>query len=621
MTLEASTAIPSIYDAFNARSLEPHQVAQTFVPSEHYATLVKQAHTLIIGPRGSGKTTLLKMLQQPALEAWSHPSADAYRKQINFSGVFIATDRTWREQMVSLDREIDHEQHRLLSTAAFTTHVLRAVVLTIEQRLATDSRFVPHRRVTLDPNKESFLVREIASQWLLKPSLPTVLSLKYSLSSRLSEIYQLSSREAVLGVEGRADRLANAAFLHLDFLASAAQIIEIFDDAIGEKTGRWAFLFDELELAPEWILTKLVQSLRSVNEKFLFKLSMSPFSKEVGELKDALSASPDHDFDAIPLWYAHKEDGYEFCKALFESMVLARGLPLLDPDQLLGRSEFDTPKEEWTSGGTAYRPGTRLQKRFARMAEKDRSFANYLRDRGIETDFRNVLAGDVRAADIRKITSVVAVRDEFRAYDVVSVKFPKKKLRSRKNPVLYAGANSLFAISEGNPRWLKGILSRLLSESRPDGTVSGAVQATEIMGAAHRFRAMLKTIPCPPLRAPALRGLLSLLDRIGNYFFKAVVLDEFAPEPPLTFIVDARTDPEMVEALGRALNAGAIVYVPETSGEMLLGTVRGKRFRLAYLLAPYFQIPLILGKPVSLASILNAKGEAPLFDEVEVAND
>src|SRR3954470_15580022 len=94
--------IPSIFESFNARALEPDQVARTFVPSQHYRTLTKRSHSIIIGPRGSGKTTLLKMLQQPALEAWNHPHADEYRSIIDFTGVFIATDVSWGRQVQSL---------------------------------------------------------------------------------------------------------------------------------------------------------------------------------------------------------------------------------------------------------------------------------------------------------------------------------------------------------------------------------------------------------------------------------------------------------------------------------------------------------------------------------------
>src|SRR4051812_44087591 len=89
---------PSIFESFNARPLDPAQVANTFVPSTPFEDLLKRRHTLIVGPRGSGKTTLLKMLQLDALRAWKHIEADRYRGLIDFTGVFIPTDISWSVQ-------------------------------------------------------------------------------------------------------------------------------------------------------------------------------------------------------------------------------------------------------------------------------------------------------------------------------------------------------------------------------------------------------------------------------------------------------------------------------------------------------------------------------------------
>ena len=66
--MSSKPAPPSIFESFNARALEPADVARTFIPPDHYSDVLKRAHTLVVGPRGSGKTTILKMLQAPALE-------------------------------------------------------------------------------------------------------------------------------------------------------------------------------------------------------------------------------------------------------------------------------------------------------------------------------------------------------------------------------------------------------------------------------------------------------------------------------------------------------------------------------------------------------------------------
>jgi len=612
---------PTIYDAFNARALQPHQVAQTFVPSSHYSQLVRQAHTLIVGPRGSGKTTLLKMLQQPALEAWTHPEADSYRSRIDFTGIFIPTDVSWRDQVRSLgNRRLQEEHSFLFSQAAFTTHILRALVNAIKCRaeLFVDDSVTPHRRVDLSPEKERQFTALIASEWKLAVQLPTLLGLKYSLNSRLSAIHELSSRESLLSPDGRTERLSSTEWLHLDFLQSVLTAVELFDDLTTRGKGRWALLFDELELAPTWILERLLQSLRSVDERLLFKLSMSPFSKDLTQLDNSLSAIEGHDYDSITLWYAHKEDGYAFSRALIRAMFDAKGLTGTGVDDALGRSAFETQPDEWVGHGTAYRPGSRLQLRFANMARDDRSFAAYLRYRGISPDFHNAMGGEERAAEIRKITSILVVREAFRISDSKAGGRGQRRLRSRKNPKLYAGARSLFAISEGNPRWLKGIVGQLLAGDSNERVFSPSKQASEILDASHRFRALLRTIPCPPMagRQPA-RGLLSVLDRIGEFFFEKIVVDDFQPEPPGSFVVDSRTSPDLMESLGKALNAGAIIFVPEDASSAILSSVRGKRFRLSYLLAPHYQLPLILGKPLSLSTILE-KPEGPgLFEGME----
>ena len=56
--------------------------------------------------------------------------------------------------------------------------------------------------------------------------------------------------------------------------------------------------------------------------------------------------------------------------------------------------------------------------------------------------------------------------------------------------------------------------------------------------------------------------------------------------------------------VGRSLNAGALIYIPDGDGEMLLSSLRGKRFRLSYLFAPYYGIPIRLGRAVSVMRAL-----------------
>jgi hypothetical protein len=177
--------------------------------------------------------------------------------------------------------------------------------------------------------------------------------------------------------------------------------------------------------------------------------------------------------------------------------------------------------------------------------------------------------------------------------------------RSRKRALLYTGADSVFAVSEGNPRWFISMIERLLDHWEPNtSTVPDRVQAAEMVHSAQRFAAMLGTIPVKDLSVIGPRGLIGLVERIAEYFHRRVVTDPFTPEPPNTFVVDDDIPHAIADALGQALNAGAIVYVPDDWSRLILDDLRGKRFRISYLLAPLFGLPIRLGKEINLSSIL-----------------
>jgi hypothetical protein len=562
------------------------------------------------------------MLQPPALEAWIGPSAEQYRSRIDFTGVFIPADKSWSEQINALgEGKLNEAEQRLFGIAAFTTHVLRALVEAMHYRVhpPVDSALTPHRRVQLSRNDEAAFVMAIAPQWYVKPAIPSLLSLKHALTTRLSNIWEVSVKEILLGEEGRNERLANIPFLLLNFRHSVGSAVELFDDLADHGRGKWGLLFDELELAPKWIREELILALRSVNSQLIFKLSMSPYSEDASLLHDAMSATYGNDYNQVALWYAHKEEGYKFCRDLFTSMLKERGLPETSPVRVFGSSEFETLREEYSTNSSAYRDKSILQQKFAALAERDSSFSLFLERKGVDLENIDLLSEDERAAGVRKVRSLVAVRAAFRSPEGTLLS-SKQQRRSRKNPKLYRGALSLFAMVEGNPRWFIGIIGDLVDEyATTQRRVQPAKQAIEVSKAVHRFRAFLRTIPSSVLKKNQQpRGVLSIIDLIGHFFHRAIVVQSFSPDPPLSFTVDSRSDDQLLESLGRALNAGAIVYIHDKDSDMILRSLRGKRFRLSYLLAPHYGLPLILGRSTSLSSIMYAEkdGSSPIEQDV-----
>lgn len=597
------THAPSIFESFNARALTPAQVAETFVPSDQFRKLAKRRHTIVLGPRGSGKTTLLKMLQPAALELWHHTDADEVRAALDFTGVFIATDIAWGEQLQSLGAsKIDPQVQKIFSIATFTTHVFRCLVNTfISRRLPEQPNATPYRRVKIDGSAERVIAAGLCKEWHLTDTVPSFLAVRHALSARLSTIKEMVARELMLGVNGRDVRLCDAGFLFLDFVQGCTNGIELFDDTLGQGETRWALMFDELELAPESISNLLVRSLRSTDERLLFKLALNPFTSTSAQLESPTSPAPGQDFDQIALWYAEKRDSYNFCSQLFAQLLEKRGLVLKEPRKILGNSYFETTGEEWRDFGNAYAPGSKIATRFKKLYEIDHSFRDYLDRRGLHPDHLHQLAPNQRASDVRKIAPIVAVREFFRSADW--------RARSRKRASLYAGSESIFAISEGNPRWFIAIVEDLLDEwGNKRERIPESVQADELQKAAERFAAMLKTIPT---ESESTESVFRIVWTVARYIKKQVVSEGFRPEPPGTFRVDDQCSDEIVGILGQALNAGGIVYVPEDDGQLSFTSLRHKRFRVSYLIAPLCGIPIRLGPVVNLSTILGTKRSAP----------
>jgi hypothetical protein len=610
--------IPTAFSAFNARNLDPSQVAKSFIPSTHFQTLAKHAHSYVVGPRGSGKTTLLKMLHPAALEAWAHPQANAYRDSIKFAGVFVPADMSWNTQLLQLQPSPDTDGVPALGYSAFTTHLLRSLLDTMQHRTSPLASGIPHLRVEMSVEKEKVLVEELCTAWQIKAPIPTLQSLRNVLGRRLLEIHAIARKKAFMREEVYNSFLAEQEYLHLEMLSSVVCGIDAFQSALSDGC-KWALLFDELELAPQWLLRTLIRAVRNADTRLLFKLSLSPYIHDPAETEQVFTSVPTHDYDPIRLWFPNKEEGYSFSQELVHSLI-ADESSTATASSVFGTSLFEADSASQRDA-TAYRPGSKQAKHFQSLYDKDASFQAFCVAHDIDITFEKSIDAIERAAQLRKIISLVIVRDLLRAQPGQGGK--KTRLRSRKNPELYFGETSIYAVSEGNPRWLKAIITPLLHAERTRdpgelSTIDPRKQGDEIRRARQRFRALLKTIPSPPVRSDARpRGVLSLLDTVGNYFKQGVIDNAFSSEPALSFTVDARADEKLVEAIGRALNAGAIVWVPDDAGEAILTSFRGKRFRLSYLLATEYNLPLMLGNPISLSTILERSrvGDRTLFDE------
>src|SRR5262245_41806235 len=124
---------PSLFESFNARSLEPEQIGRGFIFSPTFAEVAARTNTVVIGPRGSGKTTLLKMLTLPALRSWRSKESARLLSDMDYVALYVPSDFTWYPDFRRpIKAQPPRETDELLSYALFRSHVLLATCQTLE---------------------------------------------------------------------------------------------------------------------------------------------------------------------------------------------------------------------------------------------------------------------------------------------------------------------------------------------------------------------------------------------------------------------------------------------------------------------------------------------------------
>jgi hypothetical protein len=214
------------------------------------------------------------------------------------------------------------------------------------------------------------------------------------------------------------------------------------------------------------------------------------------------------------------------------------------------------------------------------------------------------------AQDIRKVLPIVVARNyylrRFEGNHVVAN-------RSRKTHSLYAGYPSIVEITEGNPRAILTCVGPLAQEYRDalakaEGftPVSRSLQTKAIRRVELLLTSLLQVVPLDLGGFESAKGLLDFVDQIGRAFEDRLLKKPFSTDYVSTFLLDDNVSRSVVSAVGKALNAGAIIHVPhpDSGPDALLRGLRGQRFRLSYALAPRYRLLLTLGDRVSLSKLL-----------------
>jgi len=586
------------FETFNARFLSSEEVASTFIPPPQYQQLVKQSHSVLFGPRGSGKTTLLKMLQLRTLASWSHPAADRIRDNINFHSIFLGTDVLWGSQLEIRTAAIaDVEKATQIRRTSFRLHLAIAILNAINE--AREEGILSHPQLgrfglNFDRVLEGELVSALAGIWKLLPPSSTLLGLRTAIQVQLSDLLGLVNRLRLDSSKPLPE------FTSLEPIPSAVAALDLINEVFRQPERRWAILCDELEIAPEMIREELFMLLRSTHPNIIFKFSFFPYSADIELTALAGPSAPTAGNDYLPLdlSYSKREGAYQFCEALLQGMVRnAGGGEIGSSEEVLGDGWFDGGRSHRRARGSPYAPPEgEFYRRAVRLVRSDPSFRRWLSFSGIALDKVHTL-NDVSQAPFRKALPFILTRSEFLG--------PGGKRRSRKSISLYTGTYSMFSLTEGNPRTFINLMRPIVEAYvAKHGTVARDIQAASAETTIHRFRSSLSAIPIA--QAGSIKSILHLIEIVGTFFQIAQLDEEFRPEPPSTFVVDDDVTSEVLELVGRSLNAGAFVRM-DSERAAGVSQLRGSRLRLAYTLAPEYKLPLVSGRSMMLSTIIEAR--------------
>lgn len=602
------------FDTFNAKHRTAKEVAETFVnPPTILNRLVSKNHVVMTGPRGSGKTTLLKMLTVPALANWAGEQADAFKEDIDFVSIFVPADRSWHGQIKELSRQIeDQETAQILGNATFTTHIFKAISKSFFdwQALELDddsklSKTIPK----LSFQDEKKIVSNLSEDWLLEPEADTFFELNEALARRLSTIGLLKNKAMRHGSSVLEN--SDVDFLYLPYREGIKRAYSLHNNASSLPDRRWFVMFDELEVAPSGIQQALLQDLRgSAEEKqILYKLALAPYNRNFVSENPDTNADNRNDYHHIDLTFPRKKEGHDFSARLCRRIARDIGLEG-DPMDLLGASPYTFEEDDGVTHerSSAYSAGSPLGEVFLSLARKDPSFATYLERKKIDFEKIGEMSEVDLASSLRKVRNIVIVRDYFTRAAKSGFIAERLSSRSRKSYQLYAGMPSILTLTEGNPRALINLLNPIFSNPKAQDVskqFSMSLQAEEIDKSIRVMRSLLKAIPSRDRKAETVLGLL---DKIGAGFYAGLVSTKFKEQPPLSFRVDRGQSPDVLHCIGKAVNLGALIYVPDQGSEEVMSTIMNKRFRLNYLLAAYYKLPISLDRELSLTELLNVSG-------------
>ncbi|MEL4408690.1 MULTISPECIES: hypothetical protein [Shewanella] len=562
----------NIFEHSNARYFTSNQLAEEFVWTPAFESLISNKNHIILGSRGSGKTALIKMLSHECLTKLNDDKAKQVIDERSFIATYIPLKVEWVNSIGDIDdnNQLFKWSLNLSSCARFLDTIRSCLHSYIEDEV---DRIV----------KEKAICNKISELWLSK-KLNTITDI-YDNLEIVEYRKNIIFNKIKLGLGLSGDDLMVGLNFNTDLFKPLIMALSTVRKEIGlSNASTFCVCIDEAEFLTKEHHRILNTHMRSYNE-IVFKITTMPYRHYTLETDTGTPLNMGHDFDYLNidkqgLHGSSKNNSNNFFENFAEKLFRKRieSSSVINKDitlkSLLGNSILiDSPKDALPD---------------EKLMEKVREYCDYntikRAERLLEEDYPLF-----ESSVSRKLRGTLILKDSFQRY------------KGNSSPFIYSGYSLIVRCADGNPRRLLRLFNYLFSKNIESFTELKPLSDKE-------QGAKLKEFSYSELDGLNLevdgKKAFDLFTIIGRFLKDKLHTDKINTDTYSSFSFDVEDD-RVWKYIETAVDLG-LIY-PDFRGldnDNKMPNRKG-RFALAFCLSPHFYLMPRKGNSIKLSVIMN----------------
>ncbi|HIE4011934.1 TPA: hypothetical protein ACXNH5_003950 [Serratia marcescens] len=562
----------NIFEHSNARYFTSNQLAEEFVWTPAFESLISNKNHIILGSRGSGKTALIKMLSHECLTKLNDKKAKKIIDERSFIATYIPLKVEWVNSIGDIDdnNQLFKWSLNLSSCARFLDTIRSCLHSYIDDEI---DRIL----------KEKSICNKISELWLSR-KLNTITDIYDELE--ITEYKKnIIFNKMKLGLKLSDDDLMVGLNFNTDLFKPLIMALSTVRKEIGfSNSSTFCVCIDEAEFLTKEHHRILNTHMRSYNE-IVFKITTMPYRHYTLETETGTPLNMGHDFDYLNidkqgLHGSSKNNSNNFFENFAEKLFRKRikNSSIINKDItlefLLGNSILvDSPKDAL--------PDNELMEKVREYCD---SSTIKRAERLLDQDY-SLFESSVS----RKLRGTLILKDSFQRY------------KGNASPSIFSGYSLIVRCSDGNPRRLLRLFNYLFSKN--------IESCTELQPLSDKEQgAKLKEFSYSELDGLNLevdgKKAFDLFTTIGRFLKDKLHTDKINTDTYNSFSFDVEDD-KVWKYIETAVDLG-LIY-PDFRGldnDNKMPNRKG-RFSLAFCLSPHFYLMPRKGNSIKLSVILN----------------